>query len=457
MAGKSVTNTATFTLSQTDSIWVRTTYDNGTPSAWGRIKLDKTRSNIAFTADTAAGEVGLPSGISATITNKLLTKNDASAGKIPGRCETSFSLKINYQTIANAKRGGIIKVEWGVGTYSPASTKEDEPATKTNTITVFCSEYKSPAVASLAVDSVTKKTTTVSGITYVTKDTEVTVSSGNITNTQYKTSNTDGKRLVVTAGGGSVTFKRDDAALEIVEGSKTTSGATYKITKQTFKTGTSNDKEISVKATSYGAVTGGSATAETKIANYWGDTSLWKTNDVTNTTGKLVEAWCAESYRYEDIAVSPVTAWNSAADVTTKTVTVDGTPTIGAVAQYGELMHPAQSVAGESRPATYVSATAKSSAASYIRKFEGIGVTTGFKVAGTNVGAAGIKVYWVNARNGNLVELTDGTSDANTVKTDSLEHKYVTTSETGTQNPVLVFVIPANSTTKIGCVTVSAL
>ena len=452
----------TFSLDQKKNIWVRVTHD-GTASAWGKVALTKARGAAAndangnavysstltnFSADTAAGEVALPSGVSMQVGNYPLTKDHAKDGKVPGRCETQFTVTLTFDTIVGTKKGGTIKFEWAIC--------ENEPVTADiKSTSIFLTEYKKPSIASKSVAKSSDTTGQVSGITYLTTGTKVKVSTGNITDTQYKSAR-NATRLTVSAAGTSTTYS--SSQLNKVSGDETTHGATYSLNETELTLGGSGSSTATVSFTAHctGAnAAGGDDTTvsdTTTIANWWGT--------LLNGTTALIEKWGKEDYRYEDIAVSPATKWTASADVTTKTVTVDGTSTIGAVAQYGQLIHPSQAVNGYTvngvaKPSTYAGATG---AASYIRKFTGLTTSgkSGFKLSGTNVGA--IKVYWVNARNGALVDITNSGNANNTIGTNEITHKYNTAMEDSTANPVFVFVIPANkTTTKVGAVTLSAV
>lgn len=449
----------TFSLDQKKNIWVRVTHD-GTASDWGKVALTKARGAAAndangnavysstltdFSADAEAGEIALPAGVSMQVGNYPLTKDHAKDGKVPGRCETQFTVTLTFDTIVGTKKGGTIKFEWAIC--------ENEPVTADiKSTSIFLTEYKKAAIASKSVAKSSDTTGQVSGITYLTSGTKVKVSTGNITDTQYKSARNT-TRLTVNAAGTSTTYTADK--LNVVSGSVTAHGTTYSLNETELTLGGSGSKNATVSFTAHctGANAAGDDTTvsdTTTIANWWGT--------LLNGTTSLVEKWGKEDYRYEDIAVTPATKWTAAADVTEKTVTVDGTPTIGAVAQYGELMHPSQAVNGYTvdgvaKPSSYTGATG---AASYIRKFTGLTTSgkSGFKLSGTNVGA--IKVYWVNARNGALVDITNQGNANNGISTNEITHKYNTAMEDSTANPVFVFVIPANkTTTKVGAVTLT--
>lgn len=457
MTAKSTNNKDYFTLDSTSSIWVRTKYNNGNYSAWGKVDLSKDRgtytrntdpttntvSAVAFSPDTTTtddegnllyNEVALPAGITMNVGNHVLTADaDAQYGKVPGRCECQFNISMNIDTIATLE-GGIIELQWGISATEPASPK---------TVSIFVTENKTAALASLAIDSIAKTTATVSGINYVTAGTTATVSTGDITNSQWKSATNNNRLTLQAAGGDTITHTIN--TLKLVSGSKTASDAVYALTStESDRTVTFGSTETSghlatITATSYGYGKGGVKTQT--VANFWGN--------IAKDCSATYEPWGAETYRYEDTACT--TAWTPAADVTTKTVDIKGTSTIGAVAQYGELMHPSKAVAAESKPGTYATATG---AASYIRKFT-LGAAAGkFKVSATGIGTGSdVKVYWVNPRNGALVELSDGTNGNNTLGNGSLTHAVNSATEDASATNVIIFVIPNGSSSKVGKVT----
>lgn len=470
MTAKSSASTPTdvFTLDQTNFIWVRTKYNGGTYSDWGKISLALTRSNVGFAASTNDGEVALPTGIISTITNKLLTTDDAKYGKIPGRCETSFTLTIQPSKIAT-KNGGTIEVQWIVAnnkTAADGSILTGEPATSdTNaikTISFFVSKYKDVAFANstLTLGTITDTLTTVSGISYRTSGTTAVVTTPNINNSQWKVSRAGDERCVINAAGKSTTFKRTDASttatdknkLVLVSGTSiTNSDAVYKVNEYVATLGSTGNKgTASISAVAYGK--GETSAISASVSNFWGNPAA--------SVSTTVEPWGAETHRYADVACT--TSWKAADDVTTKTVTIAGVNTIGAVAQYGQLMHPAKAgSAVVSKPTTY--ATSGATPASYIRKFTLSAAAGKFKVSGTNIGKinsstlSDVKVYWVNPRNGGLVELSDETNGQNSLAVGSITHAVESATEDASATNVIIFVIPANSSTKIGQVTVASV
>ena len=457
MTAKSTSNTNYFTLDSTSFIWVRTKYNNGEYSDWGKVSLAKDRgtytrnsdptkntvSSVAFSADAQYGEVALPTGITMSVGNHVLTADaDAQYGKVPGRCETAFNIKMAVTTIATLE-GGIIELQWGISATEPTAPK---------TVSFFVTERKTAALASLTLDSVSKTVATVSGINYVTQGTTAVVSTGNITDSQWKSATSEDRLKVSAAGGATKTYKIND--LTLVSGDTTKSDAVYSLDNAiseenrtvTFGSTETDGHIATVTATAYGYNSGGSKSQT--VANFWGDIA----KDCSDT----YEPWGEETYRYEDTACT--TLWTPTADVTTKTVDIKGTSTIGAVAQYGQLMHPSKAVAAEGKPDTYATA---SGAASYIRKFVSSDALGKFKVSATGIGkGSDVKVYWVNPRptaNGALVELSDSTNGSNTVENGYIIHAVNSATEDASATNVIIFVIPNGSSTKVGKVTIEVV
>ena len=479
------TAAAEFTLTQAENIWVRTTYE-GTTSSWGKVSLKKARgvsdkdtetenvyttSLTSFVADTTStddegnllyDEIALPDGVSMQVANYTLDTKNAKDGKIPGRCQTKFTITVNYNTIAT-KRGGTILLEWIIaealeGGTAPVVTT----SAPTNKISVFVTEKKTPVLANydgsneLSVTVSEKKVEAVSGLYYATKNSTINVSTGALSDSQFKSATTD-TRLVIACAGGSTTLKINDLELsdaDVTAGkTKTSSGVTYKGANNvavtlgsTYSNGTNG--QINVTATPYGYSYG---TAK-KISNltalnpWWGDVS--KNKDSKSSDGDE-EFWVKEYARYKDITAQ--TTFGSTLNVLENGVTIKGTETVGAVAQYGELMHPDAAVAALDSAGNSFKYPDTTKAASYIRKFSGLTAGAGFKITGTNIGASGIKVYWYDDLGLNdLVDISVPNA-YNTISTNSITHSYDgPNGEKATTAPIIVIVIPHGSTTKIG-------
>ena len=461
---KFTANGGSFTTDQTDCIWVRTTYDYGTPSAWGKASLainrgtynrntttptSSTVSVASFTADTTKGEVALPSGVTMNVGNYILTAEaDAQYGKVPGRCETAYDFTVNWNAIAT-KGGGNIKVEWGIGSADADDATKPSSAVKIVSYERFFTEKKSVAMATNSFTAVLKDAVAsdaVSGITYNTSGTTATINTGNITNSQYKTASST-KRLAVVAAG--TTHNYTTADLTLVSGTVTKSDAVYKATDKVVTLGsTGNGGTATITATPHG---NGSGSSQSKtIGSFWGDVT--KNNESTPVASSATtEVWAKETYRALNIDGSG--DWVATANVTGVSLTVNGEATQGAVAQYGSLKHPADAKKDGTNK-DYPSADT-SVKASYVRKFSGIGATSGFKVTGSNFKTSGVKVYWYEASNGKLVQLNDTNNPKNTVTATEIKHEYNLATESATTSPVIIFVIPQGVT--MSKVTVSAL
>ena len=389
LTAKSVNDTETFTLDSSDCIWVRATYE-GTATSWGKVSLKKNRgtynnggsnptassvSKVAFSADAEAGEVALPSGITMTVGNYVLTaENDAKNGKVPGRCETAFDITIDFDAIAT-KDGGTVKIEWAISASEP---------TAPNSFSLFLSEYKDVAMASGLTASIVGTptlTSAVSGLKYVTSGTKVKVSTGNITNSQYKTAASK-KRLNITAGGKSVDYNNSD--LTLVSGTITKSDAVYKATDKEITLSTTGTGTAEVKATPYGYAAGDAQT--TTIANFWGSvptSTATKENFGVETTYRMLTPTSAAG------------SYPNTEDVTTHDVDVNGTSCVSAVCQYGKLYHPA-SAAADAEGTSYTT----TKPACFIRTFTGSSKPNTFKLEGINLIQSGkVQIWWKDGNN----------------------------------------------------------
>lgn len=426
LTAKSVNDTETFTLDSADCIWIRATYE-GEASAWGKVALTKNRgtynnggstptassvSKVAFAADTEAGEVALPNGITMNVGNYVLTaENDAKNGKVPGRCETAFDITIDFDAIAT-KDGGTVKIDWAIGSSEP---------TAPNSFSIFLSEHKDVAMATgLTAEIVGTPTLTsaVSGLQYVTSGTTVKVSTGDITNSQYKTAASK-KRLNITAGGKSVDYNNSD--LTLVSGTITKSDAVYKATDKEITLSTTGTGTAEVKATPYGYAAGTAQT--TTIAKFWGSvptSTATKENFGVETTYRMLTPTSAAG------------SYPNTEDVTTHSVDVNGTTCCSAVCQYGKLYHPA-SAAADANGKTY----ATDLPACFIRTFTGSSKPNTFKIVGDNLIQSGkVQVWWKDGGNwydlstavagsvahsgSNTITKTILTADGETSRTDML-------------------------------------
>lgn len=394
---KFTANGGSFTADQTDCIWVRTTYDYETPSAWGKVCLTKNRGTYnrntttptesyvtvaAVTVDTSIGEQALPTGVMMNVGNYILTaESDAQYGKVPGRCETAYDFTVNWNTIAT-KGGGNIKVEWGFGAADSAGTA---PAAG---VTIKAYERYFTEKKNVAMDSVSATVTTpsytnaVSGLTYLGAGTTVTVETSNITDSQYKTASST-KRLNVTAAGKSVDYTTGD--LTLVSGTVTASDAVYKLDGSSSKSnvialGSTGNGTAAISATPYGANTGTKRDAKA-IANFWGSiptsTALKENFGVETTYRMLTPTSAAGDYPNE-------------ADVTTHSIDVNGTTCCSAVCQYGKLYHP-ESAAADAKGKDYTT----DKPACFIRTFTNTTAPNTFTLSGTSiVQSKKVQVWW---------------------------------------------------------------
>ena len=446
-----------FTTDQTDCIWVRTTYDYGTPSDWGKVQLNTNRGT--YNRDTvtptnstvsvaAVTDVTLPAGVSMNVGNYILTAEaDAQYGKVPGRCETAYDFTINWATIAT-KGGGNIKVEWGLGSANEAG---DAPS---SAVTIKSYERYFTEKKSVGMDSVSATVTTpaytskVSGLEYLGTGTEVTVTTSNITNSQYKTAAST-KRLNVTAGGTSVDYTTAD--LTLVSGTVTKSDAVYKLDGSSSKSnvislGTSGNGSATIKATPYGAAAGSERSA-TSVSNFWGSipTSDSKTEKFgVETTYRMAKVTDVEG-SYDNTAA--VNSPEMLADIPTTSYT----GLVQAVCQYGQLKHPKNAAADGKGATPYNGIT---SDAVFIRKFQ---ATSDQKLtlSGTNIGKAKA-VYWYDGATYNLISTAKtGTyevaNDKLTVTWNSALHQPISTSGRN----VMIIIVMSSSSPAISQLTLS--
>ena len=446
-----------FTTDQTDCIWVRTTYDYGTPSAWGKVQLNTNRGTYNRNTTTptestvsvaAVTDVTLPSGVSMNVGNYILTAEaDAQYGKVPGRCETAYDFTINWATIAT-KGGGNIKVEWGLGSANEAG---DAPS---SAVTIKSYERFFTEKKSVAMDSVSASVTTpsytskVSGLEYLGKGTTVTVTTPNITNSQYKTAAST-KRLTVVAGGTTVDYTTDD--LTLVSGTVTKSDAVYKLDGNSPKsnvislssTGTGS---ATIKATPHGAAAGTERSA-TSVANFWGSIP---------TSGDAEEKFGVETtYRMAKVDSAEGSYDNTAAvDAEGMIAEIPGTSytnLVQAVCQYGSLKHPKNADADGHGEKPYSGIT---SDAVFIRKFKPTSDQK-LQLKGTNIGKAKA-VYWYDGKTYNLISTPvtgryEKTNDQITVTWSSAVHEPIVLGS----RTVTIIVVMGTDSPSIGTLTLA--
>ena len=451
-----------FTTDQTDCIWVRTTYDYGTPSAWGKVQLNKNRGTYNRNTTTptestvtpaAVTDVTLPSGVSMNVGNYILTAEaDAQYGKVPGRCETAYNFTINWATIAT-KGGGNIKVEWGLGSANEAG---DAPS---SAVTIKSYERYFTEKKSVAMDSVSASVTTpaytskVSGLEYLGKGTTVTVTTPNITNSQYKTAAST-KRLTVVAGGTTVDYTTDD--LTLVSGTVTKSDAVYKLDGDSSKSNvislsSTGNGSATIKATPHGAAAGTERSA-TSVANFWGSIpastdkveKFGVENTVANGGYRMAKVTDAEGSYDNTKAVNDSTML---ADIPTTSYT----GLVQAVCQYGQLKHPKNAAADGKGVTPYSDIT---SDAVFIRKFQASSDQK-LVLSGTNIGKAKA-VYWYDGATYNLISTAKtGTyevaNDKLTVTWNSALHQPISTSGRN----VMIIIVMSSSSPAISQLTLS--
>ena len=451
-----------FTTDQTDCIWVRTTYDYGTPSAWGKVQLDTNRGtyNRNTTTPTESTvsvaevtDVELPSGVTMNVGNYILTAEaDAQYGKVPGRCETAYDFTIDWATIAT-KGGGNIKVEWGLGSANEAGDAPSSAVT-INSYERFFTEKKSVAMDSVSAFVTTPSyTAKVSGLEYLGKGTTVTVTTPNITNSQYKTAAST-KRLSVVAGGTTVDYTTDD--LTLVSGTVTKSDAVYKLDGDSSKSNvislsSTGNGSATIKATPYGAAAGTERSA-TSVANFWGSIpastdkveKFGVENTVANGGYRMAKVTDAEGSYDNTKAVNDSTML---ADIPTTSYT----GLVQAVCQYGQLKHPKNAAADGKGATPYSGIT---SDAVFIRKFQASSDQK-LTLSGTNIGKAKA-VYWYDGATYNLISTAKtGTyevaNDKLTVTWNSALHQPISTSGRN----VMIIIVMSSSSPAISQLTLS--
>lgn len=450
-----------FTTDQTDCIWVRTTYDYGTPSAWGKVQLNKNRGTYNRNTTTptestvsvaAVSDVTLPSGVSMNVGNYILTAEaDAQYGKVPGRCETAYDFTINWATIAT-KGGGNIKVEWGLGSANEAG---DAPS---SAVTIKSYERYFTEKKNVAMDnSVTAPVTTpaytskVSGLEYLGKGTTVTVTTPNITNSQYKTAAST-KRLTVVAGGTTVEYTTGD--LTLVSGTVTKSDAVYKLDASSSKSNvislsSTGNGSATIKATPHGAAAGTERSA-TSVANFWG--SIPTSDDDEEKFG--VET----TYRMAKVDSAEGSYDNTAAvDAEGMIASIPGTSytsLVQAVCQYGSLKHPYDAAADGHGATPYKTDAIKAKDAVFIRKFKPTSDQK-LQLKGTNIGKAKA-VYWYDGKTYNLISTPvtgryEKTNDQITVTWSSAVHEPIVLGS----RTVTIIVVMGQGNSAIGALTLA--
>ena len=330
--------------------------------------------------------------------NYILTAEaDAQYGKVPGRCETAYEFTVNWNTIAT-KGGGNIKVEWGLGSADADDNTKPSSAVTIKSYERFFTEKKSVAMASVSATVTTPAyTDKVSGLEYVGKGTTVTVTTSDITDSQYKTAKSK-KRLTVVAGGTTTEYTTDELTCT---GDKTTSTAVYKLDGNSSKSNV-----ISLSSTGNGSATitaqphgynDGTTRSATSVANFWG--SIPTSDDDEEKFG--VET----TYRMAKVDSAEGTYDNTAAvDAEAMIASIPGTSytsLVQAVCQYGSLKHPYDAAADGHGATPYKTDAIKAKDAVFIRKFKPTSDQK-LQLKGTNIGKAKA-VYWYDGKTYNLI------------------------------------------------------
>lgn len=374
-----------FTLNSKDSIWTRLTYnDDVVGDGWTQVKLDENRGTYddkTSTPSTVA--VALHDGVTMNIGNYVLTaETDAKRGKVPGRCETQFNIELNLDTIAKLD-GGKIKFEYAI--------QETQPTGTVSAMSLFLTQYKKPTIASVNATYDTRKQQTVSGLTYNITGSTAKISTGTITNSQWKSAPTQ-NRLTINAAGNSTTYAISQL---VATGDVKTSNVTYALAETTLGLGASGSGTASIKATPLSHSNGNAAS--TTLPYWWG--SIPASNDTTEKFG--VET----TYRMAKVDSTgnyPNTTRVNDATVLSSIPTTSYSNLIQAVCQYGELKHPKNAAATTKADGTSEQPySALTTDAIFIRKFKP-SRDQNLTLKGTNIGKAKA-VYWFDGATYHLI------------------------------------------------------
>lgn len=319
--GSTSTSTEIFTTGSSENkIWFRATI-NGTTGA---------TASQALSADLTNKTVS-ENNVTLTTTNKVITTAHAKDGKIPGQTETSFKFTFDPDTLV--PNGGSIKLEWGISKEEPTSWKA---------VDLFYGEYTATPTASAITASMTKEVLTdkISGMQYLTAESEVNVKVASLTNSQNKITKSLNRFQITDATNGTTTYavKADgtmtDGMTETSDNGALSSSAVFALDK-TLKTGSkvaASSFTISGKTWDYNDADGSpsvSLTSTTINRPYYGTLT-----DSTN----LVENFSKENKRTNEAMV----AWTKEQSDTLFTGTenvINGR--VPAVVQMGKLYHPA--------------------------------------------------------------------------------------------------------------------
>ncbi len=368
------TSTTIFnTNSKDNKIWFRTTV-NSTVGTTASQSLDSDLSAKALTQD----------GVTLKTTNKVLTKDHASLGKVPGQTETSFEFTFDPDTIA--PNGGAIKLEWAISKAEPTSW---------NAVDLFYTEHTATPTASAITASLTDEVLTdkVSGMQYVTAGSTLNVKVDSLSNSQNKISKSLNRFQITDATNKSYTYAvKTDGTM--TSGMTETSGNGAKAASAVFALDTDITTGSSIAASSF-TISGKTwdyndadnspsvaLTSATVSRPYYG-------NPVASTD--TIESFSKENKR----TTASMVAWTQDdSDIlfTGSENIVDGR--VPAVVQMGKLYHPSNSSiiadANGNKPAS-----SDTEAVFYrvIKLGTGTGDTPKLKLTGSNLNNSNIGIY----------------------------------------------------------------
>jgi hypothetical protein len=324
---------------------------------------------------------------------------------------------------------------------------------------MFYTQHKKPTVTFDSVAYNTKKPTdAISGLIYNTAGSTATVTISNLKDSQWKSSNTDDKRLTVTAAG-----KNDVNVFDASSLTKTgeDSAAVYSGSVD-VTLGSTGAGSAEIKVKPHGYIDGNESNAKT-LGQFWGSipTSTTKAEKFGKETYRMTK-YDTETYASGtkvdnvDVSLQPKTAYASATSVLDASLAT-GIPVTGytdcvqAVCQYGKLMHP-NAAETDANGTNYADTTKP---AVFIRKFQ---FTNNKKLSftGTNIGKASA-VYWFDGASWNKINQNsaDGatykmTNDSITVAWNKDLHAEITAN-----NVLIAIVLDSTNSNKISTITLA--
>lgn len=368
------TSTTIFnTNSKDNKIWFRTTV-NGTVGTAASQALDTDLSAKSLTQDS----------VTLKTTNKVLTKEHASLGKVPGQTETSFEISFDPDTVA--PNGGSIKIEWAIAKETPSSW---------NAVDLFYTEHTATPTASAITASLTDEILTdkVSGMQYVTAGSTLNVKVASLTNSQNKISKSLNRLQITDTTKQSYTYAvKTDGTM--TEGMTETTGDGAKAASAVFALDTDLTTGSSIAASSF-TVSGktwdyndadGSPsvalTSATVSRPYYG-------NPVASTD--TVESFSKENKR----TTADMVAWTQ----DDSDILFTGTENIingriPAVVQMGKLYHPANSgIIADANGKKPSSSTTDAVFYRVVKMGTGTGDTPKLKLTGNNLNNSNVGIY----------------------------------------------------------------